>query len=45
VVGAHPIVAGWKNKMQAAAAHVMPAGVLAEMHRGMAEPGSAKPKS
>jgi short-subunit dehydrogenase len=39
------IVAGWKNKMQAAVAHVMPAGVLAEMHRGMAEPGSADPKS
>jgi uncharacterized protein len=36
------IVAGLKNKLQAAAAHVMPSGVLAEQHRKMAEPGSAK---
>jgi len=35
------IVSGWKNKIQAAAAHVMPAAVLAEQHRKMAEPGSA----
>lgn len=34
-------VSGWKNKIQAAAAHVMPAAVLAEQHRKMAEPGSA----
>jgi short-subunit dehydrogenase len=39
------IVSGWKNKMQAAVANVTPAGMLAEMHRGMAEPGSANPKS
>jgi short-subunit dehydrogenase len=35
------IVSGWKNKLQAAAAHVMPADALAERHRDMAEPGSA----
>ncbi|BAI97482.1 oxidoreductase [Sphingobium sp. TA15] len=36
------IVSGWKNKLQAAAAHVTPAGVLAERHRKMAEPGTAE---
>jgi short-subunit dehydrogenase len=36
------IVSGWKNKIQAAAAHVTPAAVLAEQHRRMAEPGSAE---
>ena len=39
--GAH-IVSGWKNKVQAAVAHVAPAAVLAGMHRNMAEPGTAK---
>lgn len=34
------IVSGWKNKLQAAAAHVTPASVLAEQHRKMAEPGT-----
>ncbi|MES1983725.1 MAG: SDR family NAD(P)-dependent oxidoreductase [Pseudomonadota bacterium] len=34
------IVSGWKNKIQAAVAHVTPAAVLAEQHRKMAEPGS-----
>ncbi len=36
------IVSGIKNKVQAAAAHVTPASMLAEQHRHMAEPGSAK---
>ena len=36
------IVSGWKNKLQAAMASVTPAEVLAERHRKMAEPGSAK---
>ena len=36
------IVSGWKNKLQTAIASVTPAGVLAEQHRRMAEPGSAK---
>lgn len=40
-VHAH-IVSGWKNKIQAAVAHVTPAGVLAEQHRKTAQPGSAK---
>jgi uncharacterized protein len=35
------IVSGWKNKAQAAAAHVTPAAILAEQHRKMAEPGTA----
>ena len=35
------VVSGFANKMRAAAAHVMPADMLAEQHRGMAEPGSA----
>ena len=36
------VVAGWKNKLQTAAASVTPAAVLAKQHRAMAEPGSAK---
>jgi len=36
------IVSGWKNKVQAAAAHVTPASTLAEQHRKIAEPGTAK---
>jgi short-subunit dehydrogenase len=42
------VVAGLGNKMRAAMAHVAPDSALAEMHRGMAEPGSGKadePKS
>jgi short-subunit dehydrogenase len=35
------VVSGWKNKAQAALAHVTPSTVLAEQHRKMAEPGSA----
>ncbi|MEJ8570462.1 SDR family NAD(P)-dependent oxidoreductase [Microbaculum marinum] len=38
--GEGDVVAGWKNKMQAAMAHVMPADQLAEQHRKMAEPGT-----
>jgi len=34
------VVSGWKNKLQTAIASVTPAGVLAEQHRKMAEPGS-----
>lgn len=32
------VVSGWHNKLQAAIANITPAAVLAEMHRGMAEP-------
>jgi short-subunit dehydrogenase len=35
------VVAGWKNKVQTAIANITPAGMLAEQHRKMAEPGSA----
>ena len=36
------VVAGWKNKIQAALSHVTPTPVLAKMHQQMAEPGTAK---
>jgi short-subunit dehydrogenase len=36
------VVAGFKNKLQAAMAHVMPADVVAEQHTKMAKPGTAK---
>ena len=36
------VVTGWQNKLQAAISHIMPAGAKAEMHRGMAAPGTAK---
>ena len=36
------VVSGWKNKIQTTIATVTPSGVLAEMHRKMAEPGTAK---
>ncbi|CAN5217306.1 SDR family NAD(P)-dependent oxidoreductase [soil metagenome] len=39
--GKASVVSGWKNKVQAAVAHVTPASVLAEQHRKMAEPGTA----
>ncbi|MGI4880277.1 MAG: SDR family NAD(P)-dependent oxidoreductase [Janthinobacterium lividum] len=41
MAGEAHIVSGWKNKVQAALAHVTPASVLAEQHRKMAEPGTA----
>jgi short-subunit dehydrogenase len=40
--GEGDVVSGFKNKVQSAAANVMPAGVLASQHRKMAEPGTAK---
>jgi short-subunit dehydrogenase len=36
------VVAGWKNRMQAAMANVTPASVLAHQHARMAAPGTAK---
>ena len=36
------VVSGWKNKLQSAIANITPAGILAEQHRRMAEPGSAE---
>jgi uncharacterized protein len=38
------VVAGFANKVRAAISHVAPDSTLAEMHRGMAEPGHAKGK-
>ncbi len=35
-------VSGWKNQLQSAVANITPAGVLAEQHRRMAEPGSGR---
>jgi uncharacterized protein len=40
--GKGDVVSGWRNKLQSALASVTPAGVLAERHRKIAEPGSAK---
>lgn len=40
MAGDESVISGWKNKMQAALASVLPAGVTAEQHRRMAEPGS-----
>ncbi len=40
--GKGDVVTGWQNKLQTAIANIMPAGMLAEQHRKMAEPGSAK---
>jgi short-subunit dehydrogenase len=40
--GEGDVVSGFKNKVQSAAANMMPAGVLARQHRRKAEPGSAK---
>jgi short-subunit dehydrogenase len=37
------VVSGWHNKLQTAIASVTPAGLLAEQHRKMAEPGSGNP--
>ena len=40
IKGEGDVVAGLKNKLQAAVAAVTPQGVLANMHKDMAEPGS-----
>lgn len=39
--GEASVITGWKNKLQAAARKVMPSEVLADLHREVAEPGSA----
>lgn len=43
LTGKSHIVSGWKNKAQAAVSHLTPTATLAEMHRNMAEPATAKP--
>jgi uncharacterized protein len=40
--GEGDVVSGWKNKLQTTMANVTPAGVLAEQHRKMVEPGTGK---
>jgi uncharacterized protein len=40
--GEGDVVAGWKNKFQAAMANVTPSGMLAERHAKMAAPGTGK---
>lgn len=42
MAGKGHIVSGLSNKLQVAAAGVVPQPILAAMHRGMAEPGSGK---
>lgn len=42
MAGEGDVVAGMKNKIQAAVAHVTPSSVLAEQHRKKAQPGTAK---
>jgi uncharacterized protein len=36
------VVSGWQNKLRSAIALITPSGILAEMHRHMAEPGSGE---
>lgn len=43
--GAGDVVTGWRNKLQTTMANVTPSGVLAEMHRKQAEPGSGRKSS
>ncbi|HEX5047436.1 MAG TPA: SDR family NAD(P)-dependent oxidoreductase [Gammaproteobacteria bacterium] len=43
--GEGDVVAGFSNKLRAAASSVMPSAALAEQHRKMAEPGSAHKES
>jgi short-subunit dehydrogenase len=40
--GEGEVVAGWSNKLRAAISHIVPQGLLAEQHRKMAAPGTAK---
>ena len=40
--GEADVVAGWKSKMQVIASKVLPAQAVAETHRKLAQPGSAK---
>jgi short-subunit dehydrogenase len=45
MAGEGDVVAGWKNKLQTTVANVTPNEMLAEQHRKMAEPGTAKTRS
>jgi short-subunit dehydrogenase len=39
--GEGDVVTGWNNKLRAALSHLLPSGVLAELHRKEAGPGTA----
>jgi uncharacterized protein len=43
--GESDVITGWQNKLRAAITHLIPSTAAAEMHRGMAEPGSASKSS
>jgi hypothetical protein len=38
------VVAGWKNRLQVMASKVLPAQAVAQSHRKLAEPGTARHK-
>lgn len=40
--GTGDVASGWKNKLQSTLANITPAGMLAQQHRNMAEPGSGR---
>src|SRR5215211_2574119 len=42
MAGEGDVVSGWQNKLQTTLANVTPAGLLAEQHRKMAEPGTGE---
>jgi short-subunit dehydrogenase len=42
--GEGDVVSGWQNKLQAAIASILPAGITAELHRKQAAPGTADKK-
>jgi short-subunit dehydrogenase len=42
MAGEGDVVSGWQNKLQTTLANVTPAGMLAEQHRKMAEPGTGE---
>jgi short-subunit dehydrogenase len=41
--GEGQVITGWKNKIQAAMSHVLPAEQIAKQHTKMAEPGTGQP--
>jgi hypothetical protein len=43
--GQGDVVTGWMNKLQSAIALITPSDMLAEKHREMAAPGTAKQKA
>lgn len=43
--GESDVVSGWQNKLMTTVANVTPNEMLAEQHRGMAEPGTAEEQS